>query len=100
MKQASSTTTLTETSFKTSSTENIKFSSLKADDSNTTVATDFKEDPFKNYRYEDPFLIEDPFNDENGNQKPKEIGNLKCLKFIIQFLIFFTSSENSSGGEV
>lgn len=24
-------------------------------------ATDFNEDPFKNYRYEDPFLITDPF---------------------------------------
>lgn len=27
-------------------------------------AADFKEDPFKNFRYEDPFLISDPFQDE------------------------------------
>jgi hypothetical protein len=27
-------------------------------------STDFKEDPFSNYRYEDPFMIEDPFQDE------------------------------------
>lgn len=27
-------------------------------------AGDFDEDPFKNYRYEDPFLISDPFQDE------------------------------------
>lgn len=27
-------------------------------------ASDFKEDPFQNYRYEDPFLISDPFQDE------------------------------------
>lgn len=25
---------------------------------------DFKDDPFKNYRYEDPFNIKDPFEDE------------------------------------
>ena len=28
------------------------------------AASDFKEDPFQNYRYEDPFLISDPFQDE------------------------------------
>lgn len=27
-------------------------------------ASDFNEDPFKNYRYEDPFMISDPFQDE------------------------------------
>lgn len=26
--------------------------------------SDFAEDPFKDYRYEDPFNIEDPFADE------------------------------------
>lgn len=32
---------------------------------NTSEATgDFNEDPFKNYRYEDPFMIADPFQDE------------------------------------
>lgn len=29
-------------------------------------ASDFKEDPFQNYRYEDPFLISDPFQEEEA----------------------------------
>lgn len=29
--------------------------------------SDFAEDPFKDYRYEDPFSIQDPFADETGN---------------------------------
>lgn len=35
---------------------------------------DFKDDPFKNYRYEDPFNIKDPFEDD-GEQPadPAEI---------------------------
>lgn len=28
------------------------------------AASDFQEDPFKNYRYEDPFMISDPFQEE------------------------------------
>ncbi|CRK98478.1 CLUMA_CG011835, isoform A, partial [Clunio marinus] len=36
------------------------------------VASDFKEDPFQNYRYEDPFLISDPFQDEEVVVKVKE----------------------------
>lgn len=28
--------------------------------------TDFAEDPFKDYRYEDPFSIQDPFADETS----------------------------------
>lgn len=59
----------TEDPFKAVSTENLKSASVKAEDGNTTTASDFQEDPFKNYRYEDPFLIEDPFKDENGNQQ-------------------------------
>ena len=77
MKQASS--AITEP-FKTESIENVKDASMSVSVSTVAVkestvsATDFQEDPFKNYRYEDPFLIEDPFNDENGNeQQPKEI---------------------------
>lgn len=31
-------------------------------------AKDFQEDPFENYRYEDLFLIDDPFKDDNGNE--------------------------------
>lgn len=33
-------------------------------------AGDFNEDPFKNYRYEDPFLISDPFQDEATTAAP------------------------------
>lgn len=29
--------------------------------------SDFAEDPFKDYRYEDPFSIQDPFADSEGN---------------------------------
>lgn len=29
-------------------------------------SSDFNEDPFKNYRYEDPFMISDPFHDEEA----------------------------------
>lgn len=42
---------------------------------NTTAnesGSDFKEDPFQNYRYEDPFMISDPFQDEETPQ-PKAI---------------------------
>lgn len=31
------------------------------------AAFEFTEDPFRNYRYEDPFNIVDPFEDTNGN---------------------------------
>lgn len=30
--------------------------------------SDFAEDPFKDYRYEDPFSIQDPFADNEGNK--------------------------------
>lgn len=53
-------------------------------------AADFQEDPFKNYRYEDPFMIsvdfqEDPFKDENANEKANEKGNFNFVdkSFII-----------------
>lgn len=42
------------------------------------LSTDFQEDPFKNYRYEDPFMIEDPFKDENGNPFKDGKGNEKA----------------------
>ena len=32
------------------------------------LSKDFQEDPFQNYRYEDPFMIKDPFHDENANE--------------------------------
>ncbi|XP_044004966.1 epidermal growth factor receptor substrate 15-like 1 isoform X2 [Aphidius gifuensis] len=42
----------------------------------TPKLDDFTEDPFRNYRYEDPFSFADPFaddevNDNNGNKKSK-----------------------------
>lgn len=40
--------------------------------------TDFSDDPFKDYRYEDPFNIKDPFADddeENGFRSPDNIFN-------------------------
>jgi len=41
-------------------------------DANRYAAFEFTEDPFRNYRYEDPFNIADPFSDEdNGNQADK-----------------------------
>lgn len=56
--------------------ENIKITSVNTDDVSSTTASDFQEDPFKNYRYEDPFLIEDPFKDQNGNAKAAEPGKI------------------------
>lgn len=34
--------------------------------------SDFAEDPFKDYRYEDPFSIQDPFADSEGNLSKKK----------------------------
>lgn len=49
--------------------ENVKKTTIETKDiskSSQELSTDFQEDPFKNYRYEDPFMIEDPFNDERA----------------------------------
>lgn len=43
------------------------------------TAADFSEDPFKNYRYEDPFLISDPFQEE----KEKEKGEFGFMIFML-----------------
>lgn len=37
------------------------------------TAADFSEDPFKNYRYEDPFLISDPFQEEKEKEKGENL---------------------------
>ncbi|KPU73483.1 uncharacterized protein Dana_GF14485, isoform B [Drosophila ananassae] len=43
--------------------------------SNITGPTDFKDDPFKDYRYEDPFSIKDPFaDDDEEGESQKDIG--------------------------
>lgn len=63
--------------------------------------TDFKEDPFQNYRYEDPFLISDPFIDEEV-QKPEPVkkipavfkGKLESLLKFLHFISFFFSDDN------
>lgn len=34
-----------------------------------TIPTDFADDPFKDYRYEDPFSIKDPFADDTLDGK-------------------------------
>ena len=45
----------------------------------TEPAKDFNEDPFKNYRYEDPFLISDPFQDE---ETPPAVTKGKTIIYI------------------
>ncbi|KAM7345611.1 epidermal growth factor receptor pathway substrate 15 isoform 2-T6 [Cochliomyia hominivorax] len=40
------------------------FGTIKSTSSIISGPTDFKDDPFKNYRYEDPFNIKDPFDDD------------------------------------
>lgn len=43
--------------------------------SQTTAAaapTDFAEDPFKDYRYEDPFNIKDPFGEDDDGEKSSD----------------------------
>lgn len=42
------------------------------------AASDFKEDPFKHYRYEDPFMISDPFQDD---QPPVDVFKGKTIQF-------------------
>ncbi|XP_053677454.1 epidermal growth factor receptor substrate 15-like 1 [Anopheles nili] len=37
-----------------------------------TPVADFADDPFKDYRYEDPFSIEDPFADTEDNATPSD----------------------------
>lgn len=44
-------------------------------------AADFNEDPFKNYRYEDPFLISDPFQDEEA--KPAVVKGKRVKAFLV-----------------
>lgn len=38
----------------------------------TTTAVDFVDDPFKDYRYEDPFNIDDPFADDDGGTSSED----------------------------
>lgn len=60
--------------------ESVNVDTKNTSKSTQELSTDFQEDPFKNYRYEDPFLIEDPFKDENGNQKVEK-GKKKLFFF-------------------
>lgn len=68
-------------------------------------AGDFNEDPFKNYRYEDPFLISDPFQDEAPTAAPAatkgrafhEIPmqiNLKLVRFVTEMNAEPKAAEN------
>ncbi|XP_052843724.1 epidermal growth factor receptor substrate 15-like 1 isoform X4 [Drosophila gunungcola] len=54
--------------------------------------TDFKDDPFKDYRYEDPFSIKDPFADDEEELKPKGTDEKKKNNFAEDF-----SSEDEMG---
>ncbi|KAH8283489.1 hypothetical protein KR018_004142 [Drosophila ironensis] len=55
--------------------------------------TDFNDDPFKDYRYEDPFSIKDPFaDDDDEDEKEKSAAGLKN-NFAEDF-----SSEDEMGG--
>lgn len=49
-----------------------------------TTAVDFTDDPFKDYRYEDPFCIKDPFSDEVE-------GTIELVSFMIT--IYFIESK-------
>ncbi|XP_017120180.1 epidermal growth factor receptor substrate 15-like 1 isoform X1 [Drosophila elegans] len=57
-----------------------------------TGPTDFKDDPFKDYRYEDPFSIKDPFADDEEEVKPKGTDEKKKNNFAEDF-----SSEDEMG---
>lgn len=71
------------TSLHTVESEKTIIETKSTSKSTQELSTDFQEDPFKNYRYEDPFMIEDPFKDENGNPK----GKINALYFYNFFLI-------------
>lgn len=45
--------------------ESDQFGTVTSTSSTITGPTDFKDDPFKDYRYEDPFNIKDPFDDDD-----------------------------------
>lgn len=50
------------------------------------AASDFNEDPFKNYRYEDPFMIADPFQDEEVPAAPAAVvKGEKLLSLVFTF---------------
>ena len=55
----------TITTKKKSESDSDHFSTIKSTSSFVTGPTDFKDDPFKDYRYEDPFNIKDPFDDDD-----------------------------------
>lgn len=42
---------------------------------------DFTEDPFKDYRYEDPFNIEDPFADQTDSRRPTSVAGFETDDF-------------------
>lgn len=63
-------------------------------------ASDFNEDPFKNYRYEDPFMISDPFQDEEPPADIFKGRNFVFLSFSFNHKIFpeiAEKFENTSG---
>ncbi|KAG5681401.1 hypothetical protein PVAND_010840 [Polypedilum vanderplanki] len=76
------------------STVSLSSSSNTLNEAQKSKMEDFNEDPFKNYRYEDPFLIEDPFKDENGNENLKVVNNNdKFEAFFEKDADFFSSKD-------
>ncbi|XP_017070232.2 epidermal growth factor receptor substrate 15-like 1 isoform X2 [Drosophila eugracilis] len=57
-----------------------------------TGPTDFKDDPFKDYRYEDPFSIKDPFADDEEEEPSRVKGAGQKKNFAEDF-----SSEDEMG---
>lgn len=62
----------------------------KSTNMNYETASDFKEDPFQNYRYEDPFLISDPFPEEEAAAPVVKVEGEKDLLSNFQILNFFS----------
>ncbi|XP_065366917.1 epidermal growth factor receptor substrate 15-like 1 isoform X2 [Calliphora vicina] len=59
------TTSSTATAATSTTKKTDHFSTIKSTSSIISGPTDFKDDPFKDYRYEDPFNIKDPFDDDD-----------------------------------
>lgn len=59
---------------------------------------DFTEDPFKDYRYEDPFNIEDPFADVTDSKKQDPFGRPTSVAGFETDDFFSSTTNNVNGG--
>lgn len=57
---------------------------------------EFTDDPFKDYRYEDPFNIEDPFADVTDSKKPDPFGRPTSVPGFESDDLFAASATNGS----